>query len=82
MEEFSDMPTITPGRYRHYKGTLYNVLGVGCHSETLEYFVVYAPIHENEGRPKIWMRPYDMFFETVVVDGKTVSRFQKIDDVL
>ena len=62
------------GRYRHYKGNEYEVLGEGTHTETEENFVVYKALYEPYD---IWVRPYDMFFETVVVDGQEISRFTK-----
>ena len=62
------------GLYRHYKGNEYEVLGIGLHTETEEKLVVYKGLYEPY---QIWVRPYDMFFETVVVDGVEVNRFQK-----
>ena len=67
------MIPVQPGRYRHYKGNAYTVLGVARHSETLEEFVVYR---QEYGDHALWVRPAAMFVETVVVDGKTVPRFQ------
>jgi hypothetical protein len=78
MGEFDDLPTIEPGIYEHYKGHRYRVLGVGCHTETNEYFVVYGQISEHEGAPDIWIRPHAMFVEQVTKDGKTFPRFKKI----
>ncbi len=66
------MANIQPGRYRHYKGREYTVLGVACHSETLEKLVVYRQEYGDHG---LWVRPAAMFVETVVIDGKTVPRF-------
>lgn len=80
-ESFDDIPVIKEGLYRHYKGGLYRVLGVGCHTETLEYYVVYAPAEPKEGIPKMWLRPYEMFVETITVDGKTCPRFEKISEL-
>lgn len=77
-ETFNDIPTIEKGLYRHYKGHVYRVLGVGCHSETLEYYVVYAPVEQKEGIPEMWLRPYGMFLETTEIDGKTRPRFEKL----
>ena len=65
---------ITPGTYRHYKGNLYEVLDVATHSETEEQFVVYRALYGERG---LWVRPLDMFTETVVVDGVAVPRFAK-----
>ncbi len=67
------MPTtIPPGRYRHYKGHDYEVLGSARHSETEEEFVVYRALYGERG---LWVRPKAMFEETVLVDGKPVPRF-------
>jgi len=66
------MTNITPGRYRHYKGKDYTVLGIARHSETLETLVVYRQEYGDGG---LWVRPAAMFAETVEVDGRTVPRF-------
>ncbi|MBQ9934778.1 MAG: DUF1653 domain-containing protein [Lachnospiraceae bacterium] len=65
------------GLYEHYKGNKYKVIGIAKHSETLEEMVVYQALYGDYG---IWVRPKDMFFENVVVDGKMVSRFKKIEE--
>ena len=65
------------GAYRHYKGTLYEVLGVGKHSETLEEFVVYRDVEMSE---KLWVRPLAMFVGTVEVAGKVAARFAKVNE--
>jgi hypothetical protein len=70
------MAEIQPGRYRHYKGKEYTVLGVARHSETLEELVVYRQEYGERG---LWMRPAAMFAETVEVDGRIVSRFQRLN---
>ena len=67
------MAEIQPGRYRHYKGNEYTVLGVARHSETLEKLVVYRQEYVERG---LWVRPAAMFAETVVVNGQTVPRFR------
>lgn len=64
---------LIPGRYRHYKGNDYVVLGVAHHSETMEELVVYRPDYGERG---LWVRPKSMFLETVDVDGRTVERFR------
>jgi hypothetical protein len=69
------MPDIRPGRYRHYKGNEYTVLGVARHSETLAEVVVYRQEYGDRG---LWVRPAAMFAETVIVDGKPVPRFAPI----
>lgn len=61
------------GRYRHYKGNEYIVLGIAKHSETLEQMVVYQ---QDYGERGLWVRPQDMFLETVDVDGQQTPRFQ------
>ncbi|MCD9088632.1 DUF1653 domain-containing protein [Stenotrophomonas sp. SY1] len=64
-----------PGRYRHYKGKDYEVLGVARHSETEELVVVYRTLYGDHG---LWVRPYAMFCETVIVDGRQVPRFAPV----
>jgi len=65
--------TIRPGRYQHYKGNDYTVIGVARHSETLEEVVVYRAEYGERG---LWVRPAAMFQETVEVDGVTLPRFR------
>ena len=71
------MQEIKPGRYRHFKGNEYEVLGVGKHSETLEEYVIYRALYGEGG---LWVRPAAMWNETVEKDGKTVKRFEFIGD--
>ncbi len=66
------LPELTPGLYRHYKGNDYEVVAVARHSETLEPVVVYRALYGEGG---LWVRPYAMFCEEVVVDGRAVRRF-------
>lgn len=75
------MDEIKTGKYRHYKGKLYQVLGIARHSETLEELVVYQALyHDPEfGKNQIWVRPKDMFLETVEVAGEKQPRFQPLD---
>ena len=61
------------GRYRHYKGNEYTVLGIAKHSESLEELVVYRQEYGDHG---LWVRPKAMFLETVKVDGQDVPRFR------
>ena len=63
------------GSYRHFKGNLYEVIAIAKHSETEEEMVVYQSLDGDQG---IWVRPLSMWHEMVVLDGKTVSRFEKI----
>lgn len=69
------MTTVQPGRYRHYKGNEYSVLGVARHSETQEELVVYRQEYGEHG---LWVRPKQMFLETVQIDGREVLRFQSL----
>lgn len=62
------------GKYCHYKGNEYEVIGEGIHTETEEKLFVYKSLYEPY---TIWVRPYDMFFDSVVVDGLAVPRFTK-----
>jgi len=78
MQRMSDLPQLPPtppGRYRHYKGGVYEVLGAARHSETLEPLVVYRPLYNDSGW---WVRPHAMFFEAVCVDGRWRPRFEPI----
>ncbi len=60
------------GRYRHFKGNEYEVIGIAKHSETLEPMVVYKALY---GNGDIWVRPYEMWNETITRDGKSFQRF-------
>jgi len=64
----------TPGRYRHYKGGEYRVIGTARHSETGELLVVYRCLDDNDS---LWVRPLAMFVETVVIAGQEVPRFTR-----
>jgi hypothetical protein len=61
-----------PGRYRHYKGKDYRVLGLAKHSESEEELVVYQLLY---GDFSWWVRPRKMFLETVTIEGRTLPRF-------
>ncbi|MFB3114541.1 MAG: DUF1653 domain-containing protein [Nitrospirales bacterium] len=67
---------ITPGRYRHYKGKDYQVLGCARHTETEEEFVVYRALYGEGG---LWVRPKAMFLESVVTGDATTPRFVFIE---
>lgn len=69
------LPAVEPGRFRHYKGGEYDVIGVVRHSETLEPLVLYRPLYGDSG---LWVRPWAMFFEEVEVDGMRRPRFERI----
>lgn len=66
---------LKPGRYRHFKGKEYQLLGIAAHSETLEPMVVYKALY---GDGSLWVRPADMWTEMVDRDGYRVPRFQYI----
>jgi len=68
-------PTLPTGKYRHYKGNDYEVIGVATHSETREPMVVYRPLYGEMG---LWVRPLAMFMEEVTVEGKAVPRFARL----
>ena len=76
MLDSAPLPAISLGRYRHYKGGDYEVIGVARYSETNEPMVVYRPLYNASGW---WVRPHAMFFESVVVDGVCRARFEKVD---
>jgi hypothetical protein len=69
--------TITPGIYAHYKGNRYRVIDTVTHSETEETLVLYRPLY---GEQKLWVRPYDMFTESVEVEGQSVPRFRLVKE--
>jgi len=74
------MKTLKPGKYRHYKGKEYEVIGVARHSETLEELVIYRALYNSKefGKNALWIRPKKMFMEDVRVDGKKTPRFKFI----
>ncbi len=66
---------IRKGRYRHYKGNEYQLIDAVTHSETMERLILYRPLY---GEGALWVRPFDMFFGTVLIEGKTIDRFEWI----
>ncbi len=70
------MSEIKIGKYEHFKGKMYEVIGVAKHSETLEELVVYKPLYGEMG---LWVRPLKMFTEEVEINGKKVPRFKFIN---
>ncbi len=76
MADLPPLPTITPGRYRHYKGGEYEVMGVARHSETMEVVVVYRPLYNDSGW---WVRPYAMFVEVGEFEGRMQPRFARME---
>ena len=67
-----------PGRYRHFKGGEYEVLGVARHSETEELLVVYRPLY---GERRLWVRPLAMFTEAVEHEGVRQPRFTCVGEM-
>lgn len=65
------------GKYRHFKGNMYEVIGIASHSETLEPMVVYKALYGDGG---LWVRPASMWNEVVEHQGVTVSRFTFIEE--
>lgn len=63
------------GKYRHYKGNEYQVIGLAKHSEDKSELVVYQPLYGDRG---LWVRPLEMFIETVQVNGQSKARFEFI----
>jgi hypothetical protein len=71
------MTPIKPGRYRHFKGNEYEVVGIAKDSETMEEVVVYRALYGEHG---LWVRPARMFAESVTRDGRTMPRFEYLGD--
>ena len=69
------------GKYRHYKGKEYEIVGIATHSETMEELVVYKALYtiEGKGENSLWVRPRAMFEEEVEVDGVVRKRFEYLD---
>jgi len=76
-KESMGVQSLLRGRYRHYKGKEYTVLGVAHHSETLEELVVYRAEYNTKdfGSKALWVRPRAMFEEKIVIDGEEKDRF-------
>lgn len=75
MPSLPPLPSLEPGRYRHFKGGHYEVLGVVRHSETLAALVLYRPLETDVG---MWVRPFEMFVAQVEVEGMIRPRFERI----
>jgi hypothetical protein len=69
------------GKYKHYKGKEYKVIGIATHSETLEEMVIYKALYEIEGKGfnSLWVRPKKMFEEQIEHNGTMVNRFQYLE---
>ena len=73
------MSDLKLGKYQHYKGNFYEVIGIARYSETLEELVVYRALYESEfGKNALWVRPKAMFMENVIIEGKKIPRFTLI----
>ena len=70
------MDQIKIGKYEHYKGNHYEVIGLAKYSDTLEEMVIYKQRYGDGG---LWVRPLQMFFEDIEIDGKKVPRFKYVD---
>lgn len=68
---------LKPGKYRHFKGGEYELVGIAKHSETLEPMVVYRALYGDGG---LWVRPASMWTEQVQKDGYIGPRFQYMED--
>lgn len=75
MNDLPPLPEAKPGRYRHYKGGEYEVIGVARHSETLEPLVLYRSLYNQSG---LWVRPYAMFYGNVEHNGRRQPRFARL----
>ena len=75
MPDLPALPDTPAGRYRHYKGGEYEVIGCVRHSETLEPLVLYRPLYADAG---LWVRPHAMFYEEVETDGGRTPRFARL----
>ena len=81
LKEVGNKPILESGKYRHYKGGVYTLIDLACHTETLQWYVVYqSEERKKRDLPSMWIRPYDMFVESIKIDGKNKPRFEKIDD--
>lgn len=76
------LKNIKIGKYKHYKGGEYEVIGLSHHSETLEPLVVYKALYESKefGHNAIWVRPFDMFMDKVNLNGEEVPRFKYLEE--
>jgi len=77
MSDLPPLPSAPIGRYRHYKGGEYEVIGVARHSESLEPMVIYRPLYNDSG---LWVRPHSMFFEQIEFEGRAQPRFAPMED--
>lgn len=76
------MSEVKLGKYQHFKGQFYEVIGVGKHTETAEELVFYRALYDSSefGNNALWARPKEMFLGTKEVDGQEVPRFKYLED--
>ncbi|MBN9287241.1 MAG: hypothetical protein BGO43_15205 [Gammaproteobacteria bacterium 39-13] len=76
------MKKVLPGKYRHYKNKLYQVIGTGWHTDTLEEVVIYQSLYDCEqfGKRALWTRPLQDFIGTVQIEGAEIPRFTYIPE--
>jgi hypothetical protein len=75
------MEELKLGIYQHYKGKRYEVIGTAIHSETEEVLVVYKMLYSDGKYPEgtLWVRPKEMFMESVETEGLTIPRFKLVN---
>lgn len=71
----AEQALVQPGLYRHYKGNLYEVIGIVTHSETEELLVLYRALY---GERKLWVRPQALFLQNVYINGTSLPRFERL----
>ncbi len=75
----TEIETIKLGKYQHFKGGEYQVVGIARHSESLQVMVIYKPLYElKKDELETWVRPIEMFFDSKEHQGKTVPRFEYV----
>ena len=76
------MSSIKKGKYKHYKGKFYEVLGVGRDADTLEEYVVYKALYEDPefGNNALWTRKKESFLKHKIIDGKEFVRYEFVEE--
>lgn len=78
-DSITSMENLKIGKYQHYKGKYYEVIGSARHSETLEEMVVYKALYKTNEGESLWVRPRQMFTEEVIIEGESKPRFRFVD---